>query len=71
MQGLSAGLLAKLHYGVTQLLDEASSLLQPGPRDISRGFLVSTSLPALLRTFKYQDVTNGLLYDQTGFSMPL
>ncbi|KMS97376.1 hypothetical protein BVRB_6g155760 [Beta vulgaris subsp. vulgaris] len=39
MQGLSAGLLAKLHYGVTQLLDEASSLLQPGPRDISRRFL--------------------------------
>ncbi|CAO2830038.1 unnamed protein product [Amaranthus hypochondriacus] len=37
-QGLSNGVLAKLHYGVTQMLVEANSLLQSGPRDISRRF---------------------------------
>ncbi|XP_021754535.1 uncharacterized protein LOC110719859 [Chenopodium quinoa] len=38
-QGLSNGALAKLHYGVTQLLDEASSVLQSEPKDVSRKFI--------------------------------
>lgn len=55
-QGLSAAVLAKLNYGVTQFLDEASSHLQSGPRDISHRFLEfihSCSVLHELRSYKH------------------
>ncbi|XP_074295712.1 uncharacterized protein LOC141623508 isoform X1 [Silene latifolia] len=36
---MSPALLAKLHYGVTQFLDEACGFLQSGSRDISEKFM--------------------------------
>ncbi|KAL2905010.1 BRO1 domain-containing protein BROX [Bienertia sinuspersici] len=55
-QGLSAGALAKLNYAVTQFLDEASNILQSGPRDISRRFLEFISCCSTLhelRSYRY------------------
>ncbi|XP_056696592.1 uncharacterized protein [Spinacia oleracea] len=55
-QGMSDGVLAKLHFGVTQFLGEASSLLQSGPRDISRTFseyIVSCSTLHELRSYRH------------------
>ncbi|KNA13615.1 hypothetical protein SOVF_115050 [Spinacia oleracea] len=55
-QGLSDGALSKLHFGVKQFLDEASSVLQLGPKDISRRFLeyiVSCSNLHELRSYRH------------------
>lgn len=46
-KGIAGSLLSKLHYGIVQMLDEASSILHSAnkdKKDISTGFLVSMQI---------------------------